>query len=270
MRRSPAPAALTTFIALTAFARFATFATFAIAFAPVAAVAQSAVGHVAEGDKAYAARRAPKALTHYLAALAADSTSTDALWRASRTEAELAEFDPDSAHADSLLAHAERHARAAVARAPRSAPSHFVLAQALGRIALRVPTTDRLPYATEIHKEALACLDLAPTDAGCLHVLGVWDAEYMRLGHFSQEMANSMTGGKLFANATWEEAERNLKAAIAVEPKRAIHHLDLARIYRDEGKAAEAKAEFAAAAAAPLEDYNDEKYKEEAADSVRG
>ena len=238
--------------------------------APAAAVAQSAARHVAEGDKAYATRRAPEALQHYLAAIAADSTSADALWRASRTEAELAELDPDSAHSGALLADAERHARASVALAPKSAQAHFALAQALGRITLRLPTMDRLPYATEIHKEVLACLDLAPRDAGCLHVLGVWDAEYMRLGHFTRGMANSMTGGKLFAKATWEEAERNLKAAIAVEPKRAIHHLDLARIYRDQGKEAEAKAEFQAVMNAPVKDYNDENYKKEAGEGVKG
>ena len=237
--------------------------------APAAVVAQSAARHLAEGDKAYAARKAPDARRHYLAAIAADSTSADALWRASRTEAELAEFDPDSAHADSLLAAAVRHARAAVALTPKSADTHFALAQALGRTALRVPTTSRLPYATEIHKEALACLELAPGDARCLHVLGVWCAEYMRLGHFTREMANTMTGGKLFASATWEEAERNLKAAITAEPKRAIHHLDLARIYRDQGKKAEAKAEFQAVIDAPLKDYNDERYKEEAREEVK-
>lgn len=252
-RRSLAPLALTALLVA----------------APVVAAAQSAAVHIVEGDRAYAARRAPDALTHYLAALAADSTNADALWRASRTEAELAEFDLDSAHADTLLARAEGHGRAAVARAPRSASAHFALAQALGRIALRVSTMERLPYATDIHKEVLACLELAPKDARCLHVLGVWDAEYMRLGSFSQEMANSMTGGKLFASATWAEAERNLKAAIAVEPKRTIHHLDLARIYRDEGKGAEAKAEFQAAIDAPVTDYNDEKYKVAAVEGVK-
>ena len=256
MHRSFAPVALTILTAL-------------LSAAPAAAPAQSAARRVAEGDEAHASRRAPEALHHYLAAIAADSTSADALWRASRTEAELAEFDPDSAHADSLLAAAERHARAAVSLAPKSADTHFALAQALGRTALRVPTTSRLPYATEIHKEALACLELAPGDARCLHVLGLWCAEYMRLGHFTREMANTMTGGKLFADATWEEAERNLKAAIAAEPKRAIHHLDLARIYRDQGKKSEAKAEFQAVIDAPLRDYNDERYKEEARVGVK-
>ncbi|HEU4643029.1 MAG TPA: hypothetical protein VFS44_11290 [Gemmatimonadaceae bacterium] len=240
-------------------------ATLALALAlPAAAHAQSAAKHIAEGDAAYADRRAPEALHHYLAAIAADSTDADALWRASRVEAELAEYDSSSEHAQALLKDAEHHARGAVARAPKDAQAHFVLAEALGRIALTIPSMERLPYATEIHKETEACLAIAPKHPGCLHVLALWDAEYMRLGHFTQEMANSMTGGKLFANATWEEAERNLLAAIAIEPTRAIHHLDLARIYADEGKKDSARAEFEATLKAPVRDYNDPHYQADA------
>lgn len=238
--------------------------------APASSPAQSPTEHVAEGDSAYAARRAPEALQHYLAALAADSLNVGALTRASRVEAEIAEFDPDSTHRRTLLESAERHGRAAVARAPQNAEAHFALAQALGRIALTLPTTQRLPYATEIHSEALACLEVESQHAGCLHVLALWNAEYMRLGHFTRQMANMMTGGKLFANATWEEAERKLLAAIELEPHRAIHHLDLARIYLDQGKKGAARTELQAVVDAPVQDFNDERYQEEAREVLKG
>lgn len=236
----------------------------ALAAAPAAARAQSVAQHLAAGDSARAARRAPEALRHYLAAIAEDSTSASALWRASRTEAELAEFAPDSARRDSLLQAAERHGRAAVAADPKNAHAHFALAEALGRIALTLPTTNRLPYAEEVHEEVTACLAIAPKDAWCLHVLALWNAEYMRLGTFTREMANSLTGGKLFAGASWEEAERDLRAAIEIEPERAIHHLDLARIYLDEGKKDAARAELEAVEKAPVRDYNDPAYQAEA------
>jgi len=64
--------------------------------------AQSVAAHIAAGDSAYATLRAPDALGHYLAALAVDSSSADALWRAARTESELGEYDADSVHAASL------------------------------------------------------------------------------------------------------------------------------------------------------------------------
>lgn len=234
------------------------------AVSALALPAQSVAAHVAAGDSAYAARRAPEALGHYLAALAVDSSSGDALWRASRTESELAEYDSVPTHATQLRDDAVRHARAAVARAPKNAQAHFALAVALGRMALTVSTVERLPYATDVHQEVTTCLALTPANAGCLHVLALWFAEYMRLGTFMRDMANTMTGGKLFATATWEEAERNLRAAIEREPQRAIHHLDLARILADQGKKDSARAELQATIDAPIREYNDPHYRADA------
>jgi tetratricopeptide (TPR) repeat protein len=223
--------------------------------------AQSVAAHVAAGDSAYAALRAPDALRHYLAALAVDSSSGDALWRAARTESEIAEYDSVPASAASLRGEAERHARAAVKKAPKNAQAHFALAVALGRTALTLSTVERLPYATEIRQEAGSCLALVPRHAGCLHVLALWAAEYLRLGTFSRDMANTMTGGKLFATTTWEEAEGNLREAIELEPQRAIHHLDLARILADQDKKDSARVELQAAIDAPSRDYNDSHYR---------
>ena len=73
-------------------------------------------------------------------------------------------------------------------------------------------------------------------------------------------MANTMSGGTLFATATWEEAERDLREAIRIEPKRAIHHLDLGRILADQGKADSARVELRATIDAPDREYNDPQY----------
>lgn len=236
----------------------------------VALPAQGVGARVAAGDSAYAALRAPDALHHYLAALAVDSASGNALWRASRTESELAEYDSIPARAASLRVDAERHARAAVKAAPTDAQPHFALAVALGRSALMVTTVERLPYATEIHKEVDACLAIAPRHAGCLHVRALWAAEYMRLGSFTRDMANTMTGGALFTAATWDAAERDLRAAIELEPRRALHHLDLARILADQGKQDSARVEYQAAIDAPTREYNDARYHAEATVGMAG
>lgn len=230
--------------------------------------AQSVGAHIASGDSAYANLRAPDALRHYLAALAVDSSSGDAFWRAARTESELAEYDSVPGNAARLREDAERHARAAVKKAPKNAQAHFALALALGRTALTIPALERLPYATEIHQEAGTCLALVPKNAGCLHIVALWAAEYMRLGSFTRDMANTMTGGKLFASTTWEEAESDLRAAIELEPQRAIHHLDLARILADQGKKDSARVELQATIEAPIRDYNDTHYRADATAAI--
>jgi len=241
--------------------RLATPLTAALCATAFALPAQGAARHIAAGDSAYTALHAADALHHYLAALAVDSSNGDALWRAARTESELAEYDSIPEHASALRTDAERHARSAAKRAPKNAQAHFALAVALGRTALTLPTVERLPFATEIRQEADSCLALTPKHPGCLHVLALWAAEYLRLGSFSRDMANTMTGGKLFATATWEQAEGDLRAAIALEPQRAIHHLDLARILIDQGKKDSARAELEATIDAPNRDYNDPHYR---------
>ncbi|MHB2033382.1 MAG: hypothetical protein ACYCVE_08420 [Gemmatimonadaceae bacterium] len=234
---------------------------------PLAIAAQTPARDVVAGDSALAARHAHQAVKDYQAAIRADSTDAVALAKASNAEVEIALFDPDTAEIGTLLQSAEAYGRAAVAHAPKSAGAHFALAQALGRIALRTPVLGRLPVATEVHKEALACLAINPKDARCLHVLGLWDAEYQRMGTYTREMANMMSGN-LFATATWAEAEHNLQAAIAAEPNRMIHHFDLAYIYKDEGKADSAKAELQKVLSLPVREYDDPQFQTRAKTSL--
>ncbi|HEV8217848.1 MAG TPA: hypothetical protein VGP95_18480, partial [Gemmatimonadaceae bacterium] len=56
------------------------------------ASAQSAADHIAGGDRDHAARNAQGALAHYEAALALDSTNSDALIKAAFEAVDLGEF----------------------------------------------------------------------------------------------------------------------------------------------------------------------------------
>ena len=53
-------------------------------------------------------------------------------------------------------------------------------------------------------------------------------------------------------------------AAVAAEPQRVVHHVDLGEIYRDVGDKAKAKAEFETVMRLPVTDVNDPVYKEQA------
>ena len=86
----------------------------------------------------------------------------------------------------------------------------------------------------------------------------------MLLNGLSRFVAKAFLGGKIFDTASWPEAVRYLEQAVAVEPDRIVHRLDMARIYRDVGRKAEARAAYQAAIAAPLIDANDERYRDDA------
>lgn len=241
----------------------------ALSAAPSVGKAQSVEEHLAAGDKAYETRNAPEALREYEAVLAVDPKSYAALWKAARSDVDLGEYDPNEGHRAALFKTAEQHARTAVQLDPNDAEGHFTLARALGRLALSLGVRDRIKYAKEIRNQALACLKIDAKHPGCLHVMGVWNAEVMRLSGFSRLMARTFLGGAVFGEASWGEAERDLVAAVANDPRRIVHRLDLGRVYADEGKKAQAREQLQAVVDGELIDYNDPHYKSEAAQALK-
>jgi tetratricopeptide (TPR) repeat protein len=228
------------------------------------ATAQTAPEQIALGDKAYSAFHAAEALSHYEKAMAADPRSYEALWKASRSAVDIGSYDPESSRRATLYASAEQYARRAVAVDPGDAEGHFALARALGKTALVQSPKARIRYATEIRSEALECLRLNPRHGGCLHVMGMWNAEVMRLNGFTRMVARNLLGGKVFGTANWKEAVRYMEASVASDPDRIVHHVDLADIYRDIGEKAKARREWDTVLRLPIADVNDKAYKEQA------
>jgi FimV-like protein len=232
--------------------------------APAIALAQTAADHIAEGDREHAAMNIDAALKHYQAAIQAEPNNYEALWKASREAVDLGEFAPSKDEQVRLYAEAEKYARQAVEANPSDAEGHFNLARAIGRNALRMGTRDRIKYAKVVRAEALEALKYNPQHAGALHVMGVWNAEVMRLNGFSRMVAKNFLGGQIFGEANWKEAVRYMEASVAAEPDRLVHHLDLAKVYRDVGDKEKARAEFQAVIDGKALDHNDQFYKQDA------
>lgn len=235
--------------------------------------AQSVAQRIAQGDSAHAAMSPAFALAHYKAALAVDSTSYEALWKASRDAVDLGEFEPDAARRKDFFSEGEKYARRAVAANPNDAEGHFVLARALGRVALTLGTKERIKYAKEIRLQALQALKYDSLHAGALHVLGRWNAEIMRLSGISRFVARNFLGGDVFSEASWNRAVSYMEKSVKVDPTRLVHHLDLAEIYRDrdnDGDRERAREQFQAVIDGKALDYNDRFYKQQAEKEVKG
>ena len=224
----------------------------------------AARSNIALGDSLYATRNAPAALADYEAAIAADSMSYEALWKAARSAVDLAEFDKDEQHRIGLYKKASAYARRAVAIHPDSATPHFHLARALGREAQTYGPGTRVKYAKEVRNEALAALAIDSTNPGALHVMGAWNAEICRLSGFSRFMAKNFLGGGIFSQASWKNATDYMEKSVKYDPGRIVHHLDLGKIYQDTGDKDKARAEYQTVISAPLTDYNDGHYQDDA------
>jgi tetratricopeptide (TPR) repeat protein len=230
---------------------------------------QTAANHVSLGDKEYVAMNAAAALRHYQAAFADDPKNYEALWKASRSAVDLGSYEKNDEMRGVYYRNAEAYARRAVAANPSDAEGHFSLARALGKNALSLGPKARIKYAGDVRAQALECLKINPKHPGCLHVMGMWNAEVMRLSGFTRMMAKNFLGGKVFGTASWPEAKRYMEESVANEPNRIVHRVDLAGVYRDTGDKAKARAEYEAVVKLPNADFNDRHYKAEAEAALR-
>jgi tetratricopeptide (TPR) repeat protein len=241
-----------------------TFRGWIVAFAVAAAApagAQSATDELLAGDRAHAALDARAALDHYERAISLEPRSYDALWKASRDAVDLGEFASDKKSRAEYYRRGEGYARRAVAENPADAEAHFHLARSIGVAALALGVRDRVKYASDVRSEALRALELDPRHPGALHVMGMWNAEVMRLSGFERSFARTFLGGKVFGAANWPDAVRYMEEAVSVDPGRITHHLDLARIYRDRGENAKARDQYDAVIRGVETEFNDAQYK---------
>ena len=233
-----------------------------------AVTATSAADHVAAGDREHQRHASAAALAHYEAALRLEPTRYDALWKASRSAVDQGENSTGDQQ-KKLYQLGESYARKATAADPRDAEGHFALARALGRIALSVGSRERVGYAKEIRAEAMRALELNPAHAGALDIMGMWNAEVMRLNGIARMIAKNFLGGQVFGTASWAEAQRYLEEAVRVDPNGVVHRLNLGRVYVDVDKPAKAREMFQAVQRLPDVEPNDAKYKREAAAELK-
>lgn len=240
-----------------------------LAVVPALVHGQSAAEHVALGDRDHEALNLASAVKHYEAALAVDSNYYPALLKAAHDAVDLGEFDTNTAQRDTLYKAAERFARRAVVLNASDAEAHFELARAVGRNALTMGTRDKIHFAGVVHDQATEALRLDPKHPGALHVMGLWNAEVMRLNGVSRMIAKSFLGGSVFGEASWDNAQRDLEQSVALEPNRLVHRLDLGRVYADRDDDAKAREQFEWMAKAIPVEYNDRNYKELAAEALK-
>jgi len=234
--------------------------------------AQQAADHVALGIAAEEAHDLPTALLHYKAALDLDSLNYQANWRGAMTLLTLGEQQTGKsrrAARDSLYGLAERYARRAASADPAGADGHFALAASVGRVALTKGKKERIRRAKVVRSEALRALALNPRHDGAYHIMGIWNAEIMRLSGFSRFFAKSFLGAGVFDEASWSKAIYNMEKAVELDPGRIYHHLELAEIYTDRKRYKDAGNQLRIVDSLPVREVMDSAYKREASELGR-
>jgi len=222
--------------------------------------AQSPSDEVASGIRESLARKPTQALQYFERAILAEPRNYVALYRAASELVDLGEFERNAETRAAMYARATDYAKRATVVNPNDAEGFFHLSRAIGRTALAQGPRERTRFGVAVRENALRALELLPRHPGALHIMGVWNAEIMRLNGIARLVAKTFLGGKVFETASWAEATRYMEQAVAVDPIRLVHRLDLARVYRDTGRKADAREAYKAATAASYIDANDDKY----------
>jgi regulator of microtubule dynamics protein 3 len=231
-------------------------------------VAQRVEDHVALGIAASDAHDLRTALQHFQAALDQDSSSYEANWRGAITLLTLGEQLGDTGknpERDSLYQQAERYAGRAVASNPAGADGHFALAASIGRTSLTMGRKARIRRAAIIRSEALRTIALNPRHDGAYHILGRWNAEIMRISGLGRFFAKSFLGAGIFNQASWGKAIYNMEKAVQLDPGRIYHHLELADIYAERKRVADAKTQLHLVDSLPDREVLDSVYKRQGA-----
>jgi len=235
----------------------------------LALVVQIPVNHIAVGDSA-GLMHPDVQLRHYQAALAGDSLSYEANWKAARAIADVAKQIQGNADSlkrrrDSLYSVGRGYAERAI-RADSTRPDgHYALAMVLGRLSRTKGSKERVRYAKIIYDEASRAVAIDSNYDNAHHVLGAWNAEVKRLSGFQRFFAKALFGGGFMDKANWNDAVMHLQTAVRLAPDHIYHRLELAEVYVDLGKYSLARVQLQAIAALPPADVLDAQYKEDAA-----
>ncbi len=141
-------------------------------------------------------------------------------------------------------ANAEQDARRALAREPESLEARYWLAAAEGMQAGFGGLRHRLSLGEDVYRQAQSILDADPNNAGGHYLMGRLNIEIMTMNGLARFIAGNLLGATLVRQASWEQAEHHLLAAIQEDPRNAVDRLTLARVYALTGRNAQARTQI--------------------------
>ncbi|MEE8572585.1 MAG: hypothetical protein V3T20_04960 [Gemmatimonadota bacterium] len=207
--------------------------------------AQESAGYearMASGDSLTNALEPAEALEEYRAAYLERQTY-EAMWKFSRSQIDVAKQlgNDQGDYRDSLYHVAFLYADAAVRADSNDAEGYFMLSQALGRVSLTKGGKERVRYAKQVYAAAARAIELDPRHDGAYHVLGIWHAEVLRLSGMARFFAKTFMGADFMSRASWDSAAVYLERAVELKPEDLLHRHELAEIYVDIERYADAR-----------------------------
>lgn len=179
------------------------------------------------------------ALKFYQAAEQSDTRDVSLLVRIARQHVyRIEQLSTDSEklrEAKKALGYAER----AVESDPNDADAHLAVAIVLGKMTALMSNRDAIEASKRIKSAAETAVRLDPRSDYAWHLLGRWHQALAGMNPITRGLARLIYGR--LPEATNEEAVDCFQKAIALNPNRLIHHIELGRTYAQMGRSEEAR-----------------------------
>jgi tetratricopeptide (TPR) repeat protein len=183
--------------------------------------------------------QAKEALPYYLAADKLDPQNCHILVRIARQYRYL--MTDASANEEKLrLGHiALDYSMRAAAAGPKDCDAQLAPAITLGKMLPYMPTKEQIDASPRIKASADKALRLDPNNDTAWHILGRWNRVLADVNTVKRALAKMIYGA--LPKGSNEEAERDMKKAIAINPNRLMHYIELGRIYAQMGRKDDAR-----------------------------
>jgi tetratricopeptide (TPR) repeat protein len=213
--------------------------TLALALASTGTVAQSASDLIQEGDVFYAKLQAAEALSFYLPAEKLDPNNVRLLVRIAREYRHLMSDATRAAEKLQLGNRAVDYAQRAVALAPNDPETQLALAISYGKMLPIEGIKQQIANSRLIKIAADKAIALDPNNDLAWHVLGRWYQKLADVGPWKRALAQ--VANCTLPPAKYEEAVGCFEKAIALNPNRLMHYIELGRTYAQMGRDADAR-----------------------------
>lgn len=238
-----------------------TLTLFVVCFSVLSIQAQTSA-KLARADSLFANYEQQAALDAYNQVLQHDPENFSALWHSSLLYSRIGnEFD-DGDKKKEYFNTAKERAQRALQVDPLHTQSNFVMAVAMGRMALIVGAKERVAASRDIKKYAERALEADSSNAGAWHVLGRWNYEISDL-NFAERLAANVLFGGIPEGASNEKAAQYIETAIELNPDMVLYYYDLAKVYEALDQQEQAIQACEAALQKPSHAPDDDKIKED-------
>lgn len=208
----------------------------------LSAQAQSAGDLLRAGDALDANGRNKEAVEIYLKADSLRPNDAEILRRIAEQYSQQMVNESRSPENRELARKALDYAQRAVKSDPVNAKARLALAICYGKAAFIESARRRIEMAALIREEAEAAIRLDPKLDYAWHVLGRWNYELANFNAALRFLAEAIYGK--FPDASNARAAECFEKAIAIQPDRVIHHVELGRTYAALGRKQEALSEL--------------------------